>query len=180
MAATYEPLASQTLGTAAASVSFTSISSGYTDLIIVGQTRATTAGTFNFNSYVLVQVNSDTGSNYSTTTLYTRSTAGSWSALSTRESNATRITAGPVPDSSHGSDIFGSIRLQLMSYADTNVYKTVLAESGYSTNLTNHDGPRREVGLWRSTSAITSVSISLSAGNLEVGSHFELYGLKAA
>jgi hypothetical protein len=180
MAATYEPIASQTLGSAAASVSFTGIGSGYTDLVLVGQARASTPGTFNFNSYVFVQLNSDTGNNYSTTTLFSRSTAGSWSALSTRESNASRITAGPVPDSQHGADILGNIRLQVMSYASTSVFKTVLAESGYSTNLTNHDGPRREVGLYRSTSAITSVSLSLSAGNLVAGSTFSLYGIKAA
>jgi hypothetical protein len=67
-----------------------------------------------------------------------------------------------------------------MSYANTNVNKTVLAESGYSSNLTNHDGPRRDVGLWRNTAAITSMSISLTTGNLAVGCTFSLFGLKAA
>jgi hypothetical protein len=180
MPATYEPIASQTLGTAAASVSFSSISGTFTDLLLVCMVRGTTTGTFNFNTYVRIQVNGDTGTNYSATQIYSRSSAGSWSALSLRSTNETAYSLGPAPDSQHAADIFGPQRVHFMSYANTNVNKTVLAESGYSSNLTNHDGPRRDVGLWRNTAAITSMSISLTTGNLAVGCTFSLFGLKAA
>ena len=61
MAITYEPIATTTLGSAQASVSFSSFS-GYTDLVLV--CVATTASDDQFLS---VQFNGDTGSNYSNT-----------------------------------------------------------------------------------------------------------------
>jgi hypothetical protein len=36
------------------------------------------------------------------------------------------------------------------------------------------------VNLWRSTSAITSVSFSASSGSFDIGSTFTLYGILAA
>ncbi len=62
MPATYEPLATTTLGSAASSVTFSSISGSYTDLVVV---FSGTAG--GGNSNLILTFNSDTGSNYSWT-----------------------------------------------------------------------------------------------------------------
>ena len=60
--ATYYPIATTTLSSATNSVSFSSISGSYTDIVIVFNGAASTSGvTCN------VQFNSDTGTNYSTT-----------------------------------------------------------------------------------------------------------------
>jgi hypothetical protein len=79
---TYTPIATQTLGSAAASVTFSSIPQGYTDLILVIN-YATSASTGN----ALLRFNSDTGSNYSETALIGNGTT----ATSDRESSVTTI-----------------------------------------------------------------------------------------
>jgi len=77
MPSTYTPIATTTLGSAASSVTFSSISGAYTDLVLVG------AGTLASNLYLNVKFNNDTGSNYSRTELY----GDGSSAASYRESN---------------------------------------------------------------------------------------------
>jgi hypothetical protein len=64
MAITYEPIATTTLGSAAATVTFSSISGAYTDLIVVAN-LAQSAG----SNSLRFRLNGDTGSNYSATIL---------------------------------------------------------------------------------------------------------------
>ena len=63
---TYEPIATNTLGSAASSVTFSSIPSTYTDLIVV-MNYANSTGLAD----VFFRFNGDTGSNYSDTILKT-------------------------------------------------------------------------------------------------------------
>ena len=64
MAATFEPIATQTLASAASSITFSSIAASWTDLrlVIIGTAAAA--------NYVTLNINSDTGANYSQTVLY--------------------------------------------------------------------------------------------------------------
>jgi len=64
MPTTYEPIATTTLSTATASVTFSSISGTYTDLRLVIFALGATS------DYPYVEINSDTGTNYSKTVLY--------------------------------------------------------------------------------------------------------------
>lgn len=171
MAVTYEPIASQTLGADAATVTFSSLPSSYTDLrcIIVGR-KGTTTG----NAYPLFQVNSDTGSNYSVTWVYGFNSA----AYSARESSQTGVRINPsnMPQSNEDQATF---ILDLMSYANTNVNKTVLFTMSMPVFNTTNWVVGRGVGLWRSTSAITSIDIKTSADSWDAGSTFSLFGVKA-
>jgi hypothetical protein len=65
MAATYEPIETQTLGSAAASVTFSSITGSYTDLILVSSISTTHTAT----TSLVIQLNGDTATNYSNTRL---------------------------------------------------------------------------------------------------------------
>jgi hypothetical protein len=60
---TYTPIATTTLGTAAASVTFSSISGSYTDLVLI------IAGVQSVADVPYIQFNSDTATNYSRTQL---------------------------------------------------------------------------------------------------------------
>jgi hypothetical protein len=165
MPATYEPISTQTLGTAVATVTFSSIPATYTDLVLVyeaGNSGNIYDGTF-------ARFNSDTGSNYSWTYLLGNAS----SATAGRESSVTRTGAGASGASR------GMSTIQLMNYANTTTYKTILTNrsvtdaSGYSLGA--------EVGLWRSTAAISTVLLFVQSGtNFDTGSTFTLYGIKAA
>lgn len=170
MAVTYEPIASQTLGANAASVEFLNLPSTFTDIVIVCQ-YAQGSGSVDG---VFLRFNTDSATNYSQTALYGN---GSTSA-SQRVSSTTRIYV----DWSTGYYTTGQIHsavASVMSYSNTNVNKTVLCASA----STNTNGTvARSVGLWRSTSAITSLSLTaggVSTPLLQSGSTFSLFGVKA-
>lgn len=161
MPATYEPISSS-FPSGASSVEFNSIPGNYTDLVIVYHLIHSTGADDMF-----IQFNSDTGTNYSTTNLYgTGSVAGSY-----RQSNQSRglLDFYAVP----GTSAYATNIIQIMSYANTNVFKTVLAAASRASS-----GVDRNIVLWRSTSAITTIRVFPGAGTI-TGS-MALYGIKAA
>jgi hypothetical protein len=165
MPRTYEPIASQTLSSAAADVTFTSIPGTYTDLVLV-----TNIGTTSGNGNIQLQVNSDTGSNYSYTFL-----AGNGSISdSGRYSNQANIITDNY--SYAGTGIESVYAYHFMSYANTSVYKTILGTSATASRAVN-----RTVGRWRSTSAITAIKLYPSAATtFKADCKFSLFGIKAA
>jgi hypothetical protein len=168
MAITYEPIATTTLGSAAATVTFSSISGSYTDLVLVMSAFGSVSG-----ADIRVQVNSDTASNYSLTRL-----VGYTTAFSNRASNATywQIT-NSVGIGSSSSDPTADV-IQFMNYSNTTTNKTILVRHNQPQSSLMETAA--QVGLYRSTSAITSITFSLSSGNYSSGSTFTLYGIKAA
>ncbi len=164
---TYEAIATQTLGSAAASVTFSSIPGTYTDLVLVTNLLGATGGTTDFST--LLQLNGDTGSNYSTTRLEGNGTT----ATSTRNSSQTfaRInTVGYLSTTVPQTNI-----IQFNNYSNTTTNKTFLTRSSQANEVT-----LASVNLWRSTSAITSIYFYLSGGTMAAGSTFSLYGILAA
>jgi hypothetical protein len=178
---TYTELATQTLGTAASTVTFSSIPSGYTDLVLQCSLRADTS-TFNNMNFPLLRLNGDSTSGlYSVTNLYARNTGGGDTAASQRASNQNEINFGGVATSAMASGIFSTYQIQLQNYANTSVFKTFLARIGTGGNLTAMDGVWASVGLWRNTNAITSLSLTAtSSGSFQIGSTFSLYGIANA
>jgi hypothetical protein len=168
MAMTYEPIATTTLSSAAATVTFSSISGSYTDLVLVMSAFGSVSG-----ADIRVQVNSDTASNYSLTRL-----VGYTTAFSNRASNATywQIT-NSVGIGSSSSDPTADV-IQFMNYSNTTTNKTILVRHNQPQSSLMETAA--QVGLYRSTSAITSITFSLSSGNYSSGSTFTLYGIKAA
>jgi len=153
------PLATTTLTSATPTISFTSISSSYTDLILVfnGKTVTDNVG---YN----MTVNNDTGSNYSYTLL-----RGSGSVVSSsRGTNQTGI----VPGFYSSSDQNETIITNLMNYANTSTYKTLLTRASIPKQSVE-----ATINMWRSTSAINRVDFSAYSGNLAIGSTLTLYGI---
>jgi hypothetical protein len=164
MPTTYEPIATNTLGSATASVTFSSISGSYTDLILVISGGTTANGQFR------IQVGNgsvDTGANYGGTQLYGySSTVGSG-----RETNATNpyVAATSSTNSTH--------IIQFMNYANTTTYKTWLQKGG-DLGQSQYDV---SVYTWRSTSAINTIKLASDTGTtLASGTTFTLYGIASA
>ena len=170
MARTYEPIASVTLGSDT-QAEFTNIPATYTDLVLVIHYGVATAG-----QPLCLRVGNgsiDTGTNYSNTIVYgTGSAAGSY-----RDSTQSTAAAGTYYLGASTAIEHVSV-VHLMSYANTNVYKTIMEASGSAGK-----GAERGVSLWRSTSAITHIRVggsSALATNMKSGSTLSLFGLKAA
>ena len=162
---TYTPIATNTLSSATNSVSFTSISGSYTDIIVVFNGAASTSGVT-----ASVAFNSDSGTNYSVTYLYGNGS----SAGSGRFSSATKMFLGFI-QVGMGTAFDANFIAHVQNYSNSTTYKTVVARSNVASQETE-----AAVGLWRSTSAITSMTFTTNTGNFASGSTFTLYGITAA
>lgn len=167
---TYTLIASNTLGSGTATVTFSSIPGTYTDLILVCSLPASASS--NNSDGLRFQLNSDTGSNYSATWLTNSGTT----PVSSRESSTTRGRFGNV---SQTTNDVGTAIGHFLDYANTNTNKTVLGRSG-NLNSNGDSNVFTAVSLWRSTAAITSIALSQSSNaNFVTGSTFKLYGIEA-
>lgn len=159
---TYEPLATNTLSSTATSVTFSSISGSYTDLVIV------VSGTISSGSYLSFRFNGDTGNNYGNTEFEQYSTS---SIASARNTNASYLYNGSFQTGQSNSTT------HIQNYSNTTTFKTALTRANFTTS-----GVKMSVGTWRSTAAITSIEIGNGGGasTFQIGTIFTLYGIKAA
>lgn len=169
----YESIATVSVGSGgASSVSFTSIPSTYTHLQIRGIAR--TGRTGQNGDFFKTTFNSDTGTNYS----WHLMTGDGASTGTAAGSTVAYMEADRFASNSTGSNIFGGIVLDILGYADTNKYKTIRYLGGYDNNGSGEI--QFGSGNWRSTSAITSITLTQSGSyNILQYSHFALYGIKA-
>ena len=161
MPTTYEPIATTTLGTAATSVSFTSISSAYTDLKIIAIGKRVSGGA------LAIQFNGDTTTDYSKTRL-----VGTTSAASGRDTSVNSISTNgwnTTYDQFYEIDVF--------SYAGS-TFKTCLI--AMSADESGGGEVSRIVGLWRDTAAINRVDLLITSGTIAAGFTATLYGIKNA
>ena len=158
-------------GSSTFSISFTSIPSTYTHLQIrgigaVNRTAAFTGGTaWTFNG--------DTAANYSSHNLYGY--------------NSVASTGSSVSISSMGLADVGTINasvqywsptvIDILDYANTNKYKTARAFTGMDNGTATGEIDFYSAN-WRSTSAITTITMTVSTFNLLAGTTYALYGIK--
>lgn len=166
MANTYQFIASNTVGSGGvASVTFSSIPSTYTDLIIKVSARDSYASPWrdlgiSFNGVT---------TNRTGILLYGNpTTVGSYS-----------VTTGDIAfenSSTSTANTFNNAEFYIPNYASAN-YKSVsvdsVTENNAATALAN-----TAAGLWSSTSAITSVTLTSLGGTIAQYSNFYLYGIK--
>lgn len=167
----YESIATVTIGAGgAASATFSSIPSTYKHLQIRGISK-TTRTTATVES-LQIQFNSDTATNYSYHELIGDGSSASSDAATSNTYAAFARTAGNA-----NTSFFGGFSMDILDYADTNKYKTTRTLSG--VDLNGSGAVFFNSGLWRSTSAISSIVIKPETGtNLQQYSSFALYGIK--
>jgi hypothetical protein len=163
---THTPIATQTLGSAAASVTFSSIPQGYTDLVLVCSPVSTTG----VNTFMTLQYNGDTGSNYSSTILRGNgSTTGSV--------RLTNTTVAYICYSQEVPTVAGrtTVITQFQNYSNSTTYKTTLTRNNDASQITE-----AIVSLWRNTAPINSITIDMDASGsvIAAGSTFTLYGIQ--
>lgn len=167
-AAAFDLLETQVLASSAASVTFTGLGS-YTDykhLQIRMASRSDRASTV---SDLLLNLNSDTGSNYAWHVL-----SGNGSAVITGAvANTTYMRFGTTSGSSEVSGNFDGTFFDILDFSNTNKNTTIRSLSGKTGNSSIWLGS----GLYNSTNAITSLEITNQA-NFIAGSRFSIYGVK--
>ena len=170
----YESIATTTVTSNVASITFSSIPATYTHLQLRIFTFIDTS-----NPTLIMNVNGDTGSNYTFHRILgfngSASSAGSSSA---RTSYALGFCGAPSYASTGIIDF--------VDYANTNKYKTARSLIGSNANG-NFPGSTQEgyvslwSGVWMNTSAISSIVIAPEGGgvNFTQYSSFALYGIKS-
>jgi hypothetical protein len=153
----YIALATTTLGSAASSVTFSSIPATYKDLVVVINARS--------NSVVAtigLRFNSDSGNNY---TYVSMTGNGSSASSSTNTQNAALI----------GYTLSSSPWLcsaQVMDYSATNKHKTVLSRDDNAGEKSAAVANR-----WANTNAINSVGVIAATSSFATGTTISLYGV---
>jgi hypothetical protein len=154
----YVALATVTLGSAASTVTFSSIPATYKDLILI-----VSSFTGSTNNVSVVRVNGDSGTNYSRVQMI-------------GDGSITPSFAGGGENAFYGS-YFGSSTApssnvyQFMDYSATDKHKTVLMRTDIDTRT------MASANRWANTNAINTISLAPNSGNFNSGSTFSLYGV---
>jgi hypothetical protein len=169
---TYELVASNTVGsTPVTSVTFSSIPSTYTDLIVKMSTR-TNDNVNNFN-HVGIRFNGDAGTNYSVGIIR----ADGSSAISSG-GGATQISASVGNGNLATANAFGFGEVYIFNYTGSNqkiVSSECFSESNETTVYSFMGG-----SIWQNSSAITSMTLfdHVLGNPFTQYSTFYLYGIK--
>lgn len=143
-------------------LTLSSIPQTYTDLVLIISGKAQPAG----GGSVLVQVNGDTGTNYSLTYMF----GGGSSATSGRITNSAQFFTSRTT-TTEGTGI-----THFMNYSNTTTHKTALSRGGAADGIII-----ALANTWRSTAAITSMRLFPESGpGFATGFTATLYGVKAA
>lgn len=166
---TYDALDKVTVATATPSITFSSIPSTYTDLVIVASFKAASTTIVTPS----IRFNGDTNTNYSNTSMYSNaSTVTSYNWANTNKGYLGDFYAGV------SSNAFIPYIIHINNYSNSSTYKTVLCRYNQINSSNAEIG--ETVAMWRNTSAISSVTLTSDGGqNFAVGSTFSLYGIKA-
>ena len=153
-------IATTTLGSAASTITFSSISGSYTDLRLV--LTCTGSGTI----YPNATLNNDTSALYSWTYLQGNgSTAGTGRGTGNNSVSITFDGTSTTPD---------FITMDIFSYAGS-TFKTILTSESIDKNGSGY--VVRGVNLYRSTTAITRIDLNGGGNNFAIGTTATLYGI---
>ena len=155
MTITYDLLASNVVGTATSSVTFSSISGSYRDLVVV--CRFTQVNNTNFN----FRLNGVTSNSYNQNSIW----------------NTSAWNPGGVQGLFYGTTVINPtldtlVRINIIGANRTDKHKALIWRSDEATNNTE-----LHYGRFANTSSVDSITLFPSAGNINVGSTFYLYGI---
>ena len=171
MATTYTLIASNTLSSSAASVTFSAIPNTFTDLVLKLSTRTDVAG--QAIKSITMTFNSIGGTAYSSTRLQ----GDGNSVASGRVSNAANAVIHFASEGATAtSNTFSNNEIYIPNYSGS-TNKAISSISAQEDNITNAYLVAHAI-LLSDTSAINSITLSVASDNFVSGSSFFLYGIK--
>lgn len=165
----YTALANITLGSSASSVTFSSISQAYRDLVLIVFSRDTNASVVTTQ---FLRVNNVSSGNLYSSVLMQGTSGG---ANSTSSSSQNEWGIGFSAGANASSGIFAQNTYHFLDYSATDKHKTVLSRND-AADATN-GGARAAALRYAGTAAITTINV-LPATSFAAGSTFALYGVK--
>jgi hypothetical protein len=167
----YESIATANGTGSSGVITFTGISSDYKHLQLryIARTTQSAPGFAFVDTYLTF--NSDTAANYSYHALTGNGTSPSAYAGTSANNILIYSTIATAT-----ADVFMGATLDILDYKDTNKFKTTRSLQGFDNN--GGGNIFLMSGNWRSTSAITSITITTAANNFNAFSTFALYGIK--
>ena len=171
----YFQIASVTVGSGGASdVTFSSISSTYTHLQIRGILRNTSGSAGSLDLFT--RFNSDTAANYRN---YKQIGGVGSSAFAAASGTGNEIRNAYFLNDGNTASMYSAWVCDILDYKNTNKYKVTRALNGQDLN--GSGSIRFFSGLWMSTSAITSITLTVEGGNnFKQYTQFALYGIKGS
>jgi hypothetical protein len=155
-------------------ITFSSIPQTYKHLqlrcIVKDSFTSSAGGGNNFN----FRLNGDSGTNYIGHRLNANGTTVAASSQSA-SSSATQFISWEY--FGNVSNVFGANIIDLIDYTNTSKYKTIKSINGFDTNGATAGYINLGSGLWMSTAAINSISITGFVSSCAAGSTFALYGM---
>lgn len=169
-----ELIGHQVLASPAASVVFSSIPATYQHLKAVIQGRSARVNT---TEDLLMRLNADTGANYD----YQMVNGANTTVTGLAGTGQTSAAVGNLPAANATANNAGQCIVDIAGYTSA-LFKTYHSRSIDVYGTTAGDKLVQNVGgLYRSTTAISTVTFILSAGsNFVAGSMFSLYGMKGS
>ncbi len=180
MPVTYTLIASNTLTSSAASVTFSAIPATYTDLILKYSARSSQSGGI-FDNAITGQYLSINGAPSGTSYSNTRVFTDGGTPVSDRRTDSDAVYDWHVPDADATSDTFNNAEIYIPNY--TVAQNRPISIFSVAENNATAAGLLSIVGiagLYRNTTTITSLRIYTAAGNFVSGSSFFLYGIKSS
>jgi hypothetical protein len=155
----------KTLGTAAASIEFTSIPQTFTDLVIKLSLRSDQNSN---NAFTNIGFNSST-SNFVSRGLQGQGTGSAGTFMAVRG-------IGYLNNTFQTTNTFDNTMVYIPNYAGSG-HKSLSCDSVVENNATEFGWQTIIAITWSDTSAITSIQITPNAGNFVTGSTISLYGI---
>jgi hypothetical protein len=170
----YESIATVTIGSPAANITFSSIPQTYVHLQVRAIMRADAAGA---SSGMYLFINGDSGANYSSHRIYANQSSVNYNS-----------NAGATPPNSLGigsgtgatspANIFGANLIDILDYTNANKNTTIKSVNGSEQNNANDSYFLTNTYAWNNTAAVTSLQFTSNGTAFSTGTTFALYGLK--
>lgn len=167
-------LGTQTLSSAGNNISFSSVPSGWRHLKIVGSAQASSGGT---KTELYLRFNGDSGNNYSWfRDAIEPAFGGSYNFNRSMNNNVNTIYGTTM-----SANAPAPFEIIVFNYGSTSIQKTTHQRGmDWGNFQTTYDGNgwvsySNAAGVWKSTSAITSVTLTSQGATMIAGSSFSLY-----
>jgi hypothetical protein len=141
--------------------------------VVTGSVAANTAATA---TNILMRFNNDSAANYD----YQTHSASATTATAVEGLAQTALVIGQMPANNATASVFGQCSSEMAQYAGTTGQKTANSRWSHKTGTgTGNLQVAQVAGFWRSTAAISRITLLPAAGNFAIGTRATLYVMGA-